>query len=382
MRILRYAAFLLIFINLATLFSCSSSGGQSNHRQLPLENLKTLDKTLEDAPLYVQKKQDIIDSLRRVAESENDPEKKWHTLLALSSQYRLANADSAVLIAKHALETIPEGLSEEEILKGKLIYIQALATSGLFYATLSRLDSLKNKDLSLESKIELWKTARIAYSYAASYTQGLDQYTMSLIAKQDIAKDSLLKYLPPENTLRRFLYCSDLVNSSNWDRAKQELTKFLKEVPPSDNLHGMVAYQLAQAYKNQGDFTNYVTYLADAAGSDIQANVKEGLAMQELAKWLYQQGDHDRANRYISAALSDATSGNVRMRTAAISNIAPLIESSNRRELKASHTSMTIYAVTSTILFIITAILAYIFLRNSRKIRANEKKLSSSTKKL
>lgn len=375
-------AILILQVLIITIFqACSGSEGP---RKLPASEkaLANLDKTLDRAQTFHDMKHHTIDSLRKVSSEVADSLHRWQTLLELSSQYRLMNADSAVLIAQQAHHVAPSYLSESQRLHAKLILVQALSTSGFFYATLSRLDSILRRDYPRSDRIEIWKTSRIAYSYAASYAQGLDNYTQTLINQQKAATDSLLKYLPENDTLRRFLYCSDLVENSNWDHAKLELRKFLKEVPLNDNLHGMAAYQLAQVYKSLGDFDNYVTWLADAANSDVQSNVKEGLAMQELARWLNQQGEYERANRYINVAMNDAISGNVRMRTSAISNIAPLIEETSRKELKDSHYSMKIYAVTTTVMLILTGVLAVIFLVHSRRMRANEKTLSSTTRKL
>lgn len=362
--------------------SCSEQPSQGHHSSKVADELKHLDKSLDERGLYMARKRVIIDSLKNLARTATDSAEVRNVLLQLAEQYRPMNADSSVIVTRHALTYTPAGLSENEKLRGKLIGIRAVATSGLFYAALTRLDSINPANLSPDLKIDYWITARMAYSYAASQAHGMDSYAAELQKKQQSYSDSLLKHLPQNDIMHRFLYCSDLVESEDWQRAELMLSNFLKEVPETDNFHGMLAYQLAQAYKKQGNTEGYVKNLALAARSDLQANVKEGLALPELAKWLYQQGDYERANRYISHALDDAISGNVRMRTATISDIASLIEATNQKELRTSHTSMTIYAVTSTVLFIITAVLAVIFLLNSKKIRGNEKKLSSSTKKL
>lgn len=381
-KVMQKLLFVSLFLFSILVASCSGTPAQSYRSPKVAEELKHLDKSLDERGLYAAEKRVTIDSLKNIARTSPDSTLVRRVLLELSEKYRPMNADSAVIAARHALTYSTPYLSYDEKIHGRLVGIQAIATSGLFYAALTRLDSIDTTGLSPELKIEYWKTARMAYSYAASHAQGMDSYVAELQKKQREYSDSLLKNLPPTDIMHRFLYCSDLVETSDWQRAEIMLTNFLKEVPETDNFHGMFAYQLAQAYKNQGDIDGYVENLAIAARSDLQANVKEGLALQELAKWLYQQGDYERANRYISLALADAISGNVRMRTATISDIASLIEATNQKELRTSHTSMTIYAITSTVLFIITSVLAIIFLITTKKIRGNEKKLSSSTKKL
>lgn len=150
----------------------------------------------------------------------------------------------------------------------------------------------------------------------------------------------------------------------------------------SDNIYGMAAYQLAEVYKRKGDFRGYATYLATAAESDIKCCVREGLALPDLANWLYEHGDLNNAFNYINYALEEANQGNIRMRTVAISALMPVIDQAYRKEINDSRNNMVGFAMISSTLLLIAAVLLIIIMRSMAKMRGNERKLAASSRKL
>ncbi|MDE6792770.1 MAG: hypothetical protein K2J48_06795, partial [Muribaculaceae bacterium] len=130
---------IFILLTFIPIFSCSRQESASLHPGNPRDQLKALDHTLDNIDIYRNKKRLIIDSLQAQTHTLTDSIEIWKTLLELSSQYRLLNADSAVIAAQHAIYFSTSSLSADERLHTKLTFIQALSTSGLFYAALTSL---------------------------------------------------------------------------------------------------------------------------------------------------------------------------------------------------------------------------------------------------
>lgn len=344
--------------------------------------LSRLDKTILQSDFYEKEKQRPIDSLRGKIASSTDPVSKWRDEVELSRHYRLLNADSAIYFASRAESEKPAGVGRKELLLADLTLIQALATGGLFTKAISLMDSVSKVDCDSESKIEIWRTGRITYSYASSFVEGLDDYHAYARKLYKQYDDSLIRALPDSDKYAMFILAEHLVNEGKTDEAMFKLMKVIKGTSPEDNLHGMAAYQVAMVCKKKGDMKGYLEYLAIAGESDVRGVAREGLAITELARVLYTSGDYERAHRYITFALNNANSGNTRMRTVSISTLVPLIEETHRTAVLGSHRSMQIYSITFTLLFILAAILAFLFLRTTRRSCANEKKLSSSKRKL
>mgnify|MGYP000187628792 CR=1 FL=1 len=66
--------------------------------------------------------------------------------------------------------------------------------------------------------------------------------------------------------------------------------------------------------------------LANAAVIDLRNGVREYIALPELAVALYEQGDINRAYRYLHRSIDDAAACNAKIRTMEMSNTMPLID--------------------------------------------------------
>jgi tetratricopeptide (TPR) repeat protein len=186
--------------------------------------------------------------------------------------------------------------------------------------------------------------------------------------------------LPPTEHLCQFISAERLVNDGKYKDAKKAIDYLLHELPDHTRLHGMAAYQMAEVYRNQGDETQYASYLAKAAVSDIKACVSEGLALPKLAEWLYEQGELKDAFSYINFALEDASSGNARMRTAVISKLVPFIDEAYKKEIDSSHNQLLVYFFLTAFLLILAGILLFMFMKQTKKSRVAHQKLKATSK--
>ena len=74
-------------------------------------------------------------------------------------------------------------------------------------------------------------------------------------------------------------------------------------------------------------------YLIISACADLQKALREYIALRELAVLLYNEGDVERAYRYMTCAIEDANAGNMRGRTLEIGMIYPIVESAYRKQI-------------------------------------------------
>ena len=155
------------------------------------------------------------------------------------------------------------------------------------------------------------------------------------------------------------------------------LETLLDRLPVKSNLYGIAAFQMAEVYRNQGDETMYASFLAKAAVSDIEASVKEGLALPTLANWLYLQGHLNEAFEYINFALEDATNSNARVRAVAIAPDIPLIDEAYRKQISDTHDRLVTWAFLASFLLILTAVLLFYLGRQIRRSRQSQQKLES-----
>lgn len=357
---------------------------------LPDEELHLLDHAVKDSPKYMAKKIQRIDSLRRQIRSlpSSNLSGRLDLMIRISEDFRQFNTDSAFSYAMGATTLLQqsgvENLSNftDYDIKCKLALMNSLSTAGIFSAATTSFRQLKQMEphMSLEQKLKFWRGARQMYSYMKMYvvqnSKYYEEYNRSFIAYDD----SLLRSLPHNDILYKYLSAEKLVRDERYKEAEERLIDILTYVAQSDNIYGMTAFQLAQVYGQRGNVDEYATYLAKASVSDIQGCVREGLALPALAQWLYSQGATNEAFKYMNYALSEANAGNARMRTVAIASYMPMIDSAYREKISSSNKSLMVSFIIVMVLTIATIVLVILLFRYLRHSRLINEKLRATSK--
>ena len=363
--------------------ACTGHSGSNAHNieVIPTEAISQLNAVLEDASYYRDRKEAEFDSLKRLLSVTTDRHRKGELCIELSERSRKFRSDSSILFARMAIKFYPEE-EKREHLRANLALANALSTAGLFQAAGHCLDSVSATATSLADKIEIWKASRMFYSYMMGYVEDLDAFHHIYKNEYMAIDDSLLRYLPKKDPFYRFIYCERLVSDGHITEARNNLENFLKTIPREDNLFGMAAYQLAEVYKNKGDFRSYAENLALAAESDLRSQVKDGLALPTLAHWLYDHGDIENAFTYINYALEDASRGNMRQQTLSVAPLIPVIDKELKEQSNTWRMQMMISIVVVTTLLIVSGTLLAGVVITNRKRMANERKLAVTYRKL
>lgn len=350
--------------------------------KLPSDELKMLDDALKESKKYDRAKWLTIDSMQKSLRKLPPREmmKRWELNMDIGNQYKAFSADSALNYYRKASEISRSMSIDSLMLLSKIASLNALSAAGIFPEAVNSLDSLEQIPMSESLKAELLKSGRQLYSYMLSYVDNHQQFYSKYYEKYCKYDTELLNVLPKESSYYKFVYAEHLIQDGRYKEAKQILDKLMKDLPDYSNLYGMCAYQMADAYRNQGDEIQYARYLALSAISDIKGSVKETLSLPTLAQWLYEQGDLDRAFNYINASLQDAMMGNARMRTVAIARFVPMIDNAYRQKINSSRDELMIYFLLVTFLLIVSGVLLFFFMRQMKRIRDAQQKLAATSK--
>ncbi len=377
---MRQIAFIILCVCLAT--AANVYADYVPKVKLPAAELRMLDDALANSKKYDKAKLVVIDSMQK--ELSQVPTKnllkRWQLNMAIGDQYRVFSTDSAHSYYQKSLVLAESTRVDSLILHSKIARLNALSAAGIFTEAVLSLDSLKHYPMSSSLRIELMKSGRQLYSYMLSYVNDHSQYYQKYYREYKQYDDSLINLLPRNSSYYRFIYAEHLIQEGKYKDAKAILEKLLGELPDYSNLYGMCAYQMADAFYNQGDEAQYARYLALSAICDIKGSVKETLSLPTLAQWLYEQGEVDRAYNYINASLRDAMTGNARMRAVAIARFVPMIDNAYRQKINSSRDELMIYFMLVTVLLLASAVLFFYLLRHIKRLRDAQRKLAATSK--
>ncbi len=346
-----------------------------------IPELEELDKTVKEAKKFMAAKQAVIDSLSSVWTRPATPEEqKWEALIAASEQYCTFNADSALRCSEAALAISEKFLKErDKTERSRIAIVNALSASGLFVAAES---AFKNLSQGESTRIARWKAGRQLYSYMAGYVGTANRFEEEYRKRYRAFDDSLLAVLPATDNFRQFLSVERLIADGHYSEAKPILDYLLKTLSPNENLYGMAAYQMAEAFLHEGNSDAYIAFLAKAAESDVRTCVSEGLALPKLAQIMYSRGELDAAFRYINFSLDNAVAGAARMRAGTIARSVPIIDEAYRTRLTESRNLLLFLLILTFFMLIASGVLLFVSVRQRKRLAAANKALGTTGKTL
>lgn len=201
-----------------------------------------------------------------------------------------------------------------------------LSTSGYFSESIQNLAQIDSRFLNDSARIAYYAAYEWAYSMWAEYSND-KIYAPRYYEKEMLYQDSLISVLPAGSSLHNYWKGESLYRHQRYAEAKEFYQKALEGVPVNVRLYAMITYGMALTYSKLGEWENYECYLIQAAISDQVCPLKENLALQELALYIFKNrsGEVSRANRYLNYSMEDAHFYNNRLRMLEIAKKFPSI---------------------------------------------------------
>ena len=333
---------------------------------------KVLGKVLLDKNKLDQSKWASIDLLQKKLKlSYLSPLSRYHAYLDLFNAYKSFIHDSAYVYSKKMAACAYLLNDAEKISYSKVNLGFVLVSSGMFKEGLDTLVRVNPKvlnpdqqfeyyflmaranfDLTDYNKIhdfsELYRAKGLKYcdTIISKYTKGSYEYLSGIGLKQLRAKQYKQAILSYEALLKlKSTYSDSAINYSC----------------------------LSYLYFSVNKPELGLRYLLKSSIIDNTHSTKESLALVNLAKYLYQQGNTKEAFTYIHSAIEDNNFYGAKQRKVEISNILPIIEKDKINDIEKQKRSLIIYASIITLLIILTIYFASKTFKQLKKIRVADK---------
>ena len=134
--------------------------------------------------------------------------------------------------------------------------------------------------------------------------------------------------------------------------AKELLTGYSKQVDNETREYAVITSILAfiNLYDNKPEERK--ENLTRSAIADIKAVVKENNSLRALAEMLYEEGEVERANKYMKKSMVDASFYNARLRNVQASKMLPVIDEAFQTEKEAQRRKLQIFLMVISVLSI------------------------------
>lgn len=348
--------------------------------------LERIDYMIDNDKHYQDIKENELKHLKQVAFDAEDDKTR---LLFLDSIYRAYSAyryDSAYAYMQRGLELAQKINDTYYITLNQINRASVLSVRGFYDKAEALLESLHPDTMPYKLKLYYYYTFAWIYNYWESYANNSDyaeefrakkKHYMSLLIQnfnENSKKSAYYNYLMGE-----YAY----INSPISKESLNHYLKALKMSPAKSRIHAMSAYGIARYYKNTGKFDLYEEYLVEASVSDGLCQLKETVALQKLAYYIFKKdaSNSKRAAKYIQHTMEDAQFFNNQLRMMEISNILPVIASANQQAAERSRTRFLWGFMGVSIALVIILILSLVNNRQKNKLKKNKAEIEEQNEK-
>lgn len=356
--------------------------GKTDEKKL----LERIDYMIDNDQYYQDIKEKELKQLKQQAFEAADSKTR---LLFLDSIYRAYSAyryDSAYAYMKKGLELAEKCKDSYYITLNQINQASVLSVRGFYSKAEGLLQTLNPETMPYKLKLYYYFTYAGLYNYLESYAKNSD-FAEEFRTQKKHYMDLLLQNFNEDS--RNNVYYNYLLGERIYidePTSRKSLTHFLKAMkmsPAKSRIHAMSAYGAARYYKLTGKFDLYEKYLVEASVSDGLCQLKETVALQKLAYYLFKKDENNSklAAKYIQHSMEDAQFFNNQLRMMEISNILPVIAAANQQAAERSRARILTGFITVSAALIIIIILAFVNNRQKNKLKKNKQEIEEQNKK-
>lgn len=363
-------------------FAVLSVNCQSFQAQ-PLDSLaEALRAEMAGRDTYDIKKLLKIEAIKELA---NDPkisaEQRFSYILRTADEFSKYSFDSTLLYIEKSF-AIARQLDNKALLdQARLKMSATLGSAGRSKEAEDILLEIDPVNFGQQLHVEYCNIARKLYEDLSYYAM-TDENSRKYRQLYNQYKDTLLDLTTKDSEIHLSILEKELLDERKLDQALQINSERLENASPGKPGYSLIAFQRSLIYGLQNNREAQKEYLYRSAISDIQASIKDNASLAALSVIIFNEGEIERAYRYISYAFEDAVQYNSRLRFFEISKTMALITDSYQQITNRQKNSLqTNLYIISALVIVLLITLIYIFLQ-VRKLSVARSQLRSTVAKL
>lgn len=354
----------IILVFLAIFFSgmLQAGGGESIHALL-----NELDGVIKNRQSYGAVKEARVNELKKQLRQSVSDEQRYHFSSILFDEYRSYNADSSYVYARQK-QALAVRLGGRFYLDDSAMnMVEFMGATGMYKEALERLDRIQKETMDRGLRPYYYHLYRHIYGLMGDYSV-TEEERANYYRLTDLYRDSIL-LVNQADTLSQVLVKADkLTVYAEYDQAIAALLDIYQRFYSDEHSRALLAYTLSEAYRMKGNKEEQKKYLAISAIADLKSAVKEYVSLRKLASLIYEEGDIDRAYRYLKCSLEDATLCNARLRTLEISQVFPIIDKAYQLKTDSQKREMKIFLISISLLSLFLLVAIFFVYRQMKKV--------------
>lgn len=385
-----HSIYISFYFFLSFLFFYSCTGSSSLKHAIIDDNLPTevmldsvldiLDQEISHRGEFIKQKETGLSQLKSTLVNSTDEMTQFHLCCYLYKQYSCYQFDSAYVYAGKALEIAKKNENQIQLNTAQSLLMECYASVGMLKEGYMIMNEINPEMLEPDTRAYFYVSCALLHYNMVTFAGGVkelkEEYERKIIAYYDSAlsisnlspafyekfnmEKGLLKEHSPQLEIK---LRTELLNKYEWP---------LRDLATSYLAIGSSYYALG--YNTAAKY-----YMALSAICDLRFCNNETMASRTLAQVFHEEGNSERASKYIHLSLDEATFFNSRLRKMELNPILSEIESS--RWLNATHKKIMAY-VAAFIILLLLAIVVCMYIKLNRKnnqlLKSNKESLEKA----
>lgn len=362
---MRYFIYFLITVS-GLLIGCRPSTHHVQDKNL--QGLYSeLDHEIDHAGDYEEVKEKRIGQLRRSYSISQDKYERMEIINRLIDEYDAYNADSTLHYISYNLRD-PYVLSiPGEYTRLAIKRADVLAHAGLFPDALAAMQQIPADSVGVSLREAYHSTYCGIYQYLSEYA-GSHETAQDYEKMRALYTDSLRQVIKPDSFNHMIYVMTERARHGDHQVAIPVLLSHLNDYAPATREYSILASTLAYMYKLAGMEDEYRRYLVLSAISDVKGAVKENMSFRAVATVMFEEGDIERANRYLKKSIADANFYSALMRNVQSSKMLPVIDEAYTLSQRQTNSRLRTMVWISSILSCVLVVTVLLILRQYKSL--------------
>ena len=299
----------------------------------------------------------------------------------LYQEYKAYICDSALHYLNRNLEWAEKYGETEKADETRIAMAHLLSSAGLYAEALEVIESIERQRLGDEMLPEYYNLQRHFYEELAIYTRD-EGFRRRYFERSRCFDDSLMQLLPVTSPLsleRREMRAYAAGDRQEALNVNDIRLASAKEGTPQ---YALVTYHRSMHYTNLGNTEEAKRYLMLSALSDIRLAITDHASLWNLANLLYEEGDIERAYRYIRFSWDETNRYNARSRSIQSAGILSLIDLTYQAMGERQNDHLRFYIVLiSALSLLLAGAIGYIY-RQMKRLSVARNRLEQTNEQL
>ena len=342
--------------------------------------LNELDGYVAARDVYVARKLDQMDALRKLCRTTDDPERLYELEMNIADEYFAFSFDSTQAYLKHCQELALDPLKDRER------YNRASVRLGHLYAKAGNYMEASNL---LYGQID---TSSLSDALMTEYLYYLYDFSMDLAGNSGMVerlsippatsfRQRLLDRLPKDSDWWRTLLRDRLTEEDKLFAADSVAHLLLDSTRPEDHVYAIYAFHLSDIAERDGRPADRMAWLIRSAECDMMNAVRDYASLTMVAQNIL-SSDVDRSFRYLRIAQEDALAYNAKLRPWQISRFLMEVEDAYSARQSRSRIFSMVSSILLAIMVLTLSVIAWFLVTRSRKLTRMRALLESNNAQL